>query len=229
MNLNTIKQSNLAQRALFVLMAIFFLLSFSGLNSVSAHNSVQLNQQILNIQKEWDYGKYKLSRKDRLDFYKKLTLKTQKLIELQGHHAEAYTWHGINLSTLAEQKGGLGALSLIIEAKRAFEKSIQLDPSALKGSALVCLGTLYYMVPSWPIGFKDYKKAEYLLRTAKKIDPNGMDVNYYLGTLYKKLGQHQKALKLIQQSIQATPRQGRERADLKRREEIKQILLRYQG
>ncbi len=47
------------------------------------------------------------------------------------------------------------------------DQSISIDGSVLQGSAYTSLGTLYYQVPGWPIGFGDDEKAEELLEQAR--------------------------------------------------------------
>ena len=53
--------------------------------------------------------------------------------------------------------------------------------AALDGSAYTSLGTLYYKVPGFPIGFGDHKKARQLLEAALKVNPDGIDSNYFYG------------------------------------------------
>ncbi len=63
-------------------------------------------------------------------------------------------WEGIIRSTYAGVKGGLGALDQVKHAKKLFEQSIALQPDALNGAAYTSLGSLYYQVPGWPVGFR---------------------------------------------------------------------------
>lgn len=73
-------------------------------------------------------------------------------------------WSAIIDSSWAGAKGGLGALSLVKQARSDLEKAISIDPNALQGSAWTSLGALYYQVPGWPIGFGDKNKAEEMLK-----------------------------------------------------------------
>jgi tetratricopeptide (TPR) repeat protein len=90
-------------------------------------------------------------------------------------------WSAIVKSTWAGAKGGLGALSLVKEAKAKLEIAIKQDPKALEGSAYTSLGSLYYQVPGWPVGFGDDDKAEQLLKQALAINPTGIDPNFFYG------------------------------------------------
>jgi hypothetical protein len=60
-------------------------------------------------------------------------------------------------------------------------RAIQLDPNASEGAAFVTLGSLYYMVPGWPIAYGDTNKADALLKKALVINPNTIDANYFYG------------------------------------------------
>ncbi|QTG98208.1 tetratricopeptide repeat protein, partial [Vibrio furnissii] len=63
------------------------------------------------------------------------------------------------------------ALSLVKEAKVLLEQVIETAPETLDGSAYTSLGSLYYQVPGWPIGFGDDDKAEAMLQKALEINP----------------------------------------------------------
>jgi len=87
----------------------------------------------------------------------------------------------------AGAKGGFGALSLAKQAKQALEHALALDAKALEGSAYTSLGSLYYQVPGWPIGFGDDRKAREFLQQALALNPDGIDPNFFLGDyLYRK-------------------------------------------
>ncbi len=88
-------------------------------------------------------------------------------------------WEGIVVSSWAGEKGGLGALSLVKQAKTIYEQAIKIDGKALDGSAYNSLGVLYYKVPSWPLGFGDKDKAGELLQKALAINPQGIDPNFF--------------------------------------------------
>jgi Tfp pilus assembly protein PilF len=68
-------------------------------------------------------------------------------------------------------------LSLAKDAK----KPLEIDESALNGSAYASLGTLYHKVPGWPLGFGDDDTAKEMLEKAMLINPNGIDSNYFYG------------------------------------------------
>jgi len=118
----------------------------------------------------------------------------------------------------------LGALSLAKDAKGALEHALQIDPRALSGSAYTSLGSLYYQVPGWPIGFGDDAKARELLDQALALNPDGIDPNYFLGDFLYRQRDYTGARKALERALKAPPRPDRPLADAGRREEIKQLL-----
>ena len=138
--------------------------------------------------------------------------------------AEPLVWEGIIVSSLAGERGGLGALSLVKQAKALYEAAIQIDGNALDGSAYNSLGVLYYKVPGWPVGFGDKAKARELLRKALAINPKGIDPNFFYGEYLVETRQPQEAVTYLERALQAPPRPGRELADTGRREEARQLL-----
>ena len=133
--------------------------------------------------------------------------------------AEALVWDAIVLSTLAEKKGGLGALSLVKEAKLKLEKAEALDPEVLGGSVYASLGSLYSKVPGWPIGFGNDTKAEKYFRKALAINPQGLDINYFFAEYLIDQGNDVLALEHIERALQAAPMADRPVADQGRRQQ----------
>src|SRR5690606_30096731 len=121
-------------------------------------------------------------------------------------------------------KGGLGALSSVKSAKKSLEQALEIDPKALSGSAYTSLGSLYYQVPGWPIGFGDNKKALEYLKKGLEINPDGIDSNYFYGDYLFREGDLDGAERALRKALQAAPRKGREDADAGRRGEINQLL-----
>jgi len=94
--------------------------------------------------------------------YRELQALARRASQVAAAHpdsAEALTWEGIVLSTLAEKKGGVGALSLVKEAKLKLEKAEAIDPTVLGGSIYASLGMLYAKVPGCAIAFGSDKTA----------------------------------------------------------------------
>ena len=138
--------------------------------------------------------------------------------------AEPQIWYGIIVASHAGAKGGLGALSLAKDAKTSFEQALEIDRNALDGSAYTSLGSLYYQVPGWPIGFGDDKKARELLQKALALNPDGIDPNYFLGDFLYRKGDYAGARAALAKALAAPPRPGRALADEGRRKEIEELL-----
>ena len=133
-------------------------------------------------------------------------------------------WSAIVKSTWAGAKGGLGALGLVKEAKAKLELALKQDPKALDGSAYTSLGSLYYQVPGWPVGFGDDEKAEPLLKHALAINPDGIDPNFFYGDFLLDQGRKAEAKSYLDKALAAPARAGREVADKGRRMEIRDRL-----
>ena len=143
--------------------------------------------------------------------------------------AEALVWDAIVLSTLAEKKGGLGALSLVKEAKLKLEKAEAIDPEVLGGSVYASLGSLYSKVPGWPIGFGNDTKAEKYFRKALAINPQGLDINYFFAEYLVDQGNDVMALEHIERALQAAPMADRPLADQGRRQQVLKLRAELTG
>ena len=137
-------------------------------------------------------------------------------------------WEGIIRSTYAGVKGGLGALDQVKHAKKLFEQSIALQPDALNGAAYTSLGSLYYQVPGWPVGFGDDKKANEMLLKGLSYNPDGIDSNYFYGDYLLDQKQYKKAVVALEKALKAPARPGRESADAGRRAEASAALAKAQ-
>lgn len=115
-------------------------------------------------------------------------------------------------------------MDLVKDAKVKLELAIKLDANALDGSAYTSLGTLYYQVPGWPIGFGDKKQAELLLKKALQVNPTGIDPNYFYGDFLLEQGRKADAKIYLQKALAAPARSGRELADKGRHQDIQQRL-----
>ncbi|MGN7438749.1 MAG: tetratricopeptide repeat protein [Alcanivorax sp.] len=196
--------------------------------SVQAEEVVVLSpmeQDISVLQTEWARIKYELSDKERqLNAIHSLEEKAAKITAKYAGNAEPKIWEGIIISTDAGISGGLSALGKVKTAKKLFESALKINPKALDGSAYTSLGSLYYQVPSWPIGFGDDEKAEEYLKKALKMNPNGIDPNYFYGDFLAQDGREKEARVYLERALQAADRPSRPLADAGRRQEIKAAL-----
>lgn len=200
---------------------IWFILHSNPGYALSSDNYVE---DLSQLQKNWATGKYVIANENKKKYFHKIYLDSKKVLNKHPNDAKLLIWHGIIASTYAEVKGGLKALSLVKESKSSLEKAISIEPNALQGSAYTSLGVLYEKVPGWPIGFGNDKKAKFYYETALKMNPNGIDSNYFYGAYLMDHGKKHEAVRFLEKALKAPGRKGRELADKGRRAEIKALL-----
>ncbi|ENM5743862.1 hypothetical protein CGT92_00235 [Vibrio metoecus] len=177
------------------------------------------------VQADWAKCQYQTPSGDEQEScFERTIARTRLELKLAGDNPELKVWLAINESSLAGVRGGLGALSLVKEAKSLFEEVIAKSPNTLDGSAFTSLGTLYYKVPGWPVAFGDDKKAEQLLKQALDMNPNGIDANYFYGDFLVQQGRDAEAKHYLLLAQQAPARPQREVADAGRQQEITHLL-----
>jgi tetratricopeptide (TPR) repeat protein len=188
-----------------------------------------VEEEIKALQRGWEEIKYRKPAVEQAAGYEALA---KRAAEVRGRYpgrAEAEIWYGIIVASEAGTKGGLGALRLAKAAKAALEHALALDPGALEGSAYTSLGSLYYQVPGWPIGFGDDRKARELLEKALAINPDGIDPNYFLGDFLYRKGDYPGARAALARALKAPARPERPLADEGRRREIESLLEQIQA
>ncbi|AYG45046.1 hypothetical protein DV532_12370 [Pseudomonas sp. Leaf58] len=181
-------------------------------------------QHLNDLQQRWAQIQYQLPKEKRADAFEKLAGDATAFVHQYPGTPEPLIWEGIINSSWAGAVGGLGALSKVKAAKASLEQAMKLDPDALQGSAYTSLGTLYDQVPGWPIGFGDAAKAEAMLREALRINPNGIDSNYFWADHLYRQKRYPEATTALHKALQAPPRPGRELADQGRRADIDALL-----
>lgn len=190
-----------------------------------AENKSVFDRELLDLQHAWAKTNYAQPGDKQKEEFKLLVKTAEQFSATYSERAEAWIWYGIIQSSYAGAKGGLGALSLAKDAKKSLEKALQLDKQALAGSAYTSLGTLYHKVPGWPIGFGDDDKAQQLLQEALKINPKGIDPNYFYGAYLYDQGAYEQAKATLLQAKNAAARSDRPLADKARQQEVAQLLL----
>jgi tetratricopeptide (TPR) repeat protein len=198
------------------------LLAFASLPALALGEAGQAELQ--RIQSRWAEINYQLPARQREAAFAELSRQAGRAAASEPHAAELHVWHGIVLSTWAGARGGLGALDLVKQAKAELERAIELDPRALEGSAYTSLGSLYYQVPGWPIGFGDDAKAEVLLKKALALNPDGIDPNYFYGDYLLRQKRYAEARAALEKALAAPDRPGRASADAGRRGEARLLL-----
>jgi tetratricopeptide (TPR) repeat protein len=185
-----------------------------------------VDEEVRALQREWETIKYRKAEAEQEKAYQALVQTAAGVREKYADRAEPAIWYGIIVASYAGAKGGFGALSLAKDARAALEHALQLDPKALSGSAYTSLGSLYYQVPGWPIGFGDDAKARALLDQALALNPDGIDPNYFLGDYLYRQRDFDGARAALERAQKAPPRPDRPLADEGRRKEIRELLAR---
>lgn len=206
---------------------LFFATSLQAGVDQSLTGSPELDNEIRHLQTEWALIKYK--EKDTGKQATRMADLAKKAAEVTArypNYAEAKIWEAIILSSQAGIQGGLGALSLVKHSRALLEEAEKIKPDALGGSAYTSLGSLYYQVPGWPLGFGDSDKARAYLEQARAMNPDGIDSNFFYGDFLLEQGEYDKAVKILEKALNAPARPDRVVADEGRREEIKLAIAR---
>lgn len=209
-------------KSLFSLVSIFCLgLTVLGTSQAAADPDAK----VAHLQQRWAEVNYQLEGKTQLTAFEELVREAESATAQNPGSAAAHIWSGIIKSSFAGAKGGLGAMKLAKASRADLERALELDPAALQGSAYTSLGTLYYKVPGWPVGFGDEDKAEELLQEALALNPQGIDPNYFYGDFLLDQKRYAEAEKALLKAQHAPPRPDRPIADAGRQKEIQVALL----
>jgi tetratricopeptide (TPR) repeat protein len=209
------------------LMSLALLVMQPGIAGLSS--SAQM-PEVREIQSEWA-RLYYMDEFLKENYRELQALADQADLLAQDHpqNAEALVWDAIVLSTLAEKKGGFGALGLVKKARRKLEQAEAIDPQVLGGSVYASLGSLYSKVPGWPLGFGNDDKAEKYFKKALAINPQGLDINYFFAEYLVDQGNEELALEHIERALQAAPMADRPLADEGRRQQVLKLRAELTG
>jgi tetratricopeptide (TPR) repeat protein len=202
---------------------MMLLLSFITLSS-PVFADERLDAEIARIQHDWAKANYQTPKDAQESAFKALTEEAHQITVNNPNAPEALIWEGISFSGYAKAKGGIGALKLAEKARDLLLAAEKINPQVLQGSAYTSLGSLYYKVPGWPIGFGDKKKARSYLEKAIQANPTGVDPNYFYADFLNVQGEHAKAVEYYKKALAAPARLGREDADAGRKKEIEDAL-----
>ena len=205
------------------------LLALLSLTAPLAGVAAPVDDAVAELQRDWEVVRYQTPAAERERRFESLAAKAHKASEAFPGRSEPLVWEGIVVSSWAGEKGGLGALSLVKQAKAIYEQAIQIDGKVLDGSAYNSLGVLYYKVPGWPLGFGDKDKARQLLQQALAINPQGIDANYFYAEYLVETKHADEAVPYLERALQAPSRPGRQIADTGRREEVRAMLAKIKA
>lgn len=186
---------------------------------------VTVDPDLAALQQQWAVIKYQTADKQAQEkAIAELATIADAMVQSKPGQAEFLIWKGIILATKAGIDGGLGALGDAKDARDALLAAEKINPNALDGSVYTSLGSLYYKVPAWPVGFGDDEKAKAYLEKAMSINPHGIDPNYFYGDYLFEQGDYTGAKTALERALAAPARPGRELADKGRVEEIRSLL-----
>jgi tetratricopeptide (TPR) repeat protein len=177
----------------------------------------------------WSEANYALEGDAQESAFEELVKQADQYVSDNSDDAKGWIWRGIIKSSFAGAKGGLGALSLVKAAKADLDQAISIDENSLSGSAHASLGMLYAKVPGWPFGFGSDKQAEKHLVKALKINPDGVDSNYFYGEfLFEETRRYKEAKKYLLKAQISDPVKITPLADEARQKEITALLLKVE-
>ncbi|WP_110678902.1 hypothetical protein [Salinicola sp. RZ23] len=182
--------------------------------------------ELFPLMQRWGNVEYEMQGDAQQRAFESLVKEADKLAQRYPDNAHVLTAQGVVLASYAKAKGGLGALDLAKQARKALERAIQIDPQGENGSAYVTLGALYQHAPGWPIAFGDDDKAGELLKRAVEIRPDGIDTNFYYAQYLEDQGQHAEARQYAERAVKGQARKGRA-SDEALRQEVRQWLARH--
>jgi len=208
---------------------MFYLILIAAVVLVGVAVAAEPSTTVAQVRDRWAQINYQTPKAQREAAFAALSKQAAQARQAAPKDAGALIWEGIVLSSLAGEKGGMGALSLVKQARADFEAALKLDPQALDGAAYTSLGALYYQVPGWPLGFGDDDQARRMLKKGLDIDPNGIDANYFYGDFLRDQKEWAPAQAALQKAVTAPARPGREVADTGRRHEAEAKLKDVMG
>ena len=198
----------------------FVALSLLSLQCLASDLSIAVQA----IESEWASIYYTQPKNEQEAAYSTLLSKTEQLAAQNPRSSELIFWQAVVIATNAELQDGFSALRSIHKARKLLEQVINLAPDTANGSAYVTLGTLYYMSPKWPVAFGDDEKAEQMFKAALKINPNGIDANYFYGDFLLANNHPKEALKYFEIALSSPSRKAQIFADERLKEEAKLAL-----
>ncbi len=118
-----------------------------------------LPPEVAELRAAWDEANFVLQGDTQKQAMLKLVEHCDPLLEKMIKNQAALTWCGIVKSTYAGHASALSAMKYAKAARSDLEAALKLGEGEMAGIANTSLGTLYFKVPGWPIGFGDEDKA----------------------------------------------------------------------
>jgi tetratricopeptide (TPR) repeat protein len=183
--------------------------------------SVRADDDVAVLRQHWAELKYEHANdRDRVAAAETLEREAAAVAEREPSPAALLLQANILCLTAAFMHSS-ASLAKVRTARDVLVRAERADPNIPE--VLAALGSIYYEVPNWPIGFGDRKKAEEYLHRAIALDPDGRDTNYFMGDFLLETGRAGQAGAYLEHAL-AAPQQGTV-FDRGRREEIAKDLL----
>ena len=178
------------------------------------------------MQDQWAKFNYLTSKSSKQEGLEQLLDIANEKLAIYPDQPEILIWHAIIEASYAGSLSAINptALGYVKSAKKHLEEAIDIDGDVLDGSAYTSLGSLYYQVPGWPIGFGDTDKANEYLKKGLALNPNGIDSNFFYADFLIDKGEIEEAKVYLTKARKAPSRPGREDADQGRRIEVLQLI-----
>lgn len=189
----------------------------------TAPASAALPEDARHLQQEWARINYEVPESERADAMAALVASCDDP-PTATPAVESVIWCGIVRSTYAGLASPFSAMKYAKAARQDFEKAIEMDAGALSGSAYTSLGTLYFKVPGWPVGFGNAKEAQKYLEKGLDLNPDGIDPNYFYGEYLFEQGDYAKSREYLLKAQDAPARPDRPLADRGRQAEVQALL-----
>lgn len=203
--------------------------SLAAASPVMASNNPAMDSEVMRLEHSWAHIVYQVKDHDaQLDQIDALRKDAANVVQRYPGRAEPLIWQGIITSEEAAIASVFTALGWAKDSRALFEQAEKIDPKALDAAVPTSLGTLYYRVPGFPLGFGDTDKARAYLEQAVKIAPDGMDANFFYGDFLYQQGQYAKAAQVLKHAQSLPPHPDRPVWDAGRRAEIRDLLGKVQ-
>jgi tetratricopeptide (TPR) repeat protein len=197
----------------------------TAISPAMASDNPAMDSDVQHLEHEWARIVYQVKDHDQqLDQIDALNKEAGVVEHKYPTRAEPLIWHGIISSEEAAIASVFTALGWAKDARALFEKAEKIDPKALQGAVPMSLGTLYYRVPGFPVGFGDNDLARKYLEQAMAQAPDGLDANYFYGDFLMQRGEYAKAKQVLEHGLAAPVTADRPVWDAGRRAEIRELL-----
>ncbi|MEE3624643.1 hypothetical protein UCD39_11660 [Nitrospirillum sp. BR 11752] len=182
-------------------------------------------QDVTQLLRDWSVIKYQMQDdKAQAQKMRDLLVRATDLQTRYPGRAEPMIASGLILGSIAGYEQNAGSLELVRKARDLFEQADKIDPTALDGAAAVNLGSLYYLMPGFPIGFGSDSKARKYLERGIAISPNGLESNYFYGEFLSQQGEYERSAKVLAHALEAPVSVTQPVWDAGRRAEARALL-----